>query len=193
MTATDPTMLLLIRHAPALHGGRLAGRTDVAADCSCETSIAALRQACSDAERYVVSPAMRCVQTAEALWPEAKLERDPRLMEQDFGAWEGQPNADIPDLGDLAPDVLSRYRPPQGESFCDVCQRVGPALQDIVAEGCGPVAILAHAGTVRAALGIAIGSIPAALSFQVAPLSLTRLLALPGGQFSVVYVNQKFA
>ena len=44
-------------------------------------------------------------------------------------------------------------------------------------------------GTVRAALAWATGSVPGALSFQIAPLSLTRFHVGPQGHWSVAEVN----
>ena len=51
----------------------------------------------------------------------------------------------------------------------------------------GTTAIIAHAGTARAALAMVIG--PAALSFSIAPLSLTILTRTPGG-WAVEAVNR---
>lgn len=181
------TELNLIRHAPALTGGRLCGRTDVAADCSDAARIAAVRAAVGDPGRIVRSPALRCRQTQTALWPGTDGEDEARLWEQDFGDWDGRALADIPDLGPLDPAALARHRPPGGESFADLCDRVGPAL-DRLATG-GRVTVIAHAGTVRAALALALGAVPPALGFEVAPLSLTRLRALTGGGWSVAMVN----
>ena len=191
MLREGATELLLIRHAPAVHGGRLAGRRDVAADLPGEAALAALRAACG-AVSVAASPALRCRQTAQALWPAAAVAADDRLWEQDFGAWEGVPFADLPDLGALEPEALAAERPPGGESFADLCARAAPALAEIGAQG-GRVAVVAHAGTVRAALALALGSVPAALAFQVAPLSLTHLVALRGGQWSIAGVNRVFA
>ena len=42
MGETNPTELLLIRHAPPLNGGRLAGRRDIDADCSDSAAFAAM-------------------------------------------------------------------------------------------------------------------------------------------------------
>ena len=56
----------------------------------------------------------------------------------------------------------------------------------------GVTAVVAHAGTVRAALARACGSVPAALAFQIAPLSLTRIIVAPGG-WSVACVNRTVA
>ena len=187
MGADAATELILVRHAPVLTGGRLCGRTDVPADCSDTGRIAALRAAIGEPGRIVTSPALRCRQTVAALWPTAIAEADPALWEQDFGLWEGRVTSDIPDLGPLSPDDLACHRPPEGESFADLCARVAPALAR-VADG-GRVTIVAHAGTVRAALALAVGTVPAALAFEVAPLSLTRLRALSGAGWSIGAVN----
>ncbi len=188
MGVVAATELILIRHAPALTGGRLCGRTDVAAECGGDVRIAALRAAVGTPDRIVTSPALRCRQTAAALWPHgADMLSDAALWEQDFGAWEGMPHDALPDLGPLDPAALAQHRPPGGESFADLCARVAPAL--IRAASGGRVAIVAHAGTVRAGLALALGSVPQALAFEVAPLSLTRIRALPGGGWSIGAVN----
>ncbi len=188
MPAEVTTELLMIRHAPAESRGRLAGRRDVGADCSATAVIAALQARLGGVTARVISPALRCRQTAAALWPGLALPEDARLWEQDFGAWEGRPWGDLPDLGALTPEALAAHRPPQGESFDDLCKRVAPALGDLAGQG-GRVAVVAHAGVIRAALGLALGAPARGLAFQVAPLSLTRLVALPGGAWSIAEVN----
>lgn len=190
MRADGATELCLIRHAPAAHGGRLAGRRDVGADLPGESALAGLRAAVGEGA-LIVSPALRCQQTAAALWPERAPLFDPRLWEQNFGAWEGVAFADLPDIGTLAPAALADHRPPNGESFADVCARVHPVFQGLAGQG-GRVVVVAHAGVVRAGLALALGQVPGALTFQVAPLSLTRILALPGGGWSIVEVNRRF-
>lgn len=189
MASAGTTELLMIRHAPVVADGRLAGRRDVAAEFSA-VSVAGLAAEIAGAA-LVASPARRCLQTAAALCPDLTPETDPRLWEQDFGAWEGRPFADLPDLGPLTGAALAAHRPPEGESFADLCARTAPALAALAARG-GRVAVVAHAGTVRAALAQAMGDVPAALAFQVAPLSLTRILVTPGG-WSIACVNRVWA
>lgn len=175
----DPTRLMILRHAPLAVPG-LAGRRDVAADCSDRARLDWAARVLSGAAQVWASPARRCLQTAQALGLSPACH--PALWEQDFGAWE-QPGAQIPDLGPLPPEALAATRPPGGESFLDMAARVQPLLESAR----GTVAIIAHAGTVRAALALAVG--PAALSFSVAPLSLTVLSRHPGG-WAVEAVNR---
>lgn len=193
MTRAPTTELLMIRHAPVVADGRLAGRRDVAADFSA-VSLAGLTAEIVGAA-LVASPARRCLDTAAALCPGQTPETDPRLWEQDFGAWEGLPFADLPDLGPLTGAALAAHRPPGGESFANLCARVAPALEALAARG-GRVAVVAHAGVVRAALARAMGDVAGngagALAFQVAPLSLTRIIAAPGG-WSIACVNRVLA
>jgi alpha-ribazole phosphatase len=141
----------------------------------------------------VISPALRCRQTARALWPDIIApDLDDDLWEQDFGHWDGVDYARLPDLGSLSPLALASHRPPGGESFADLCARVAPAIKRAIGSG-GRIAIVAHAGTVRAALALATGAIPNALAFEVDPLSVTRLRYFPNGSWSVIAVNWALA
>lgn len=165
----------------------MAGRRDVDADCRNLAAIAGLHTRLGLVDRVIISPARRCVQTADAVLPGMARSSDPRLWEQDFGVWEGMPYADLPDLGAMDTVELGVFRPPQGESFRDLYTRALPTL-DACATG-GRVAIVAHAGIIRAAIGRALGDMDKGLSFHIAPLSLTHIVALGGGQFAIQCVN----
>lgn len=183
------TEIILIRHAPADAQGRLCGRTDVDALLPEPALLARVAESIGRVDHLVVSPARRCVQTARGLFPGLAQHPDPRLWEQDFGLWDGRALTDLPDLGPLSPEGLTLHRPPHGESFAELCARIAPALRDLP----GPrVAVVAHAGTVRAALSLALGAAAPALSFEVAPLSATCLRLFPGGA-SVSFVNRIIA
>lgn len=188
MSQAELPRLVLIRHAEALTDGCVAGRRDVEALPLSEPRIAAMRQLIGPVDRVHVSPAKRCQSTAAALFPDQQLISDTRLWEQNFGAWEGHEYKALPDLGMLSGADLALHRPPGGESFADLCKRVIPMLHEAAEPG--STAIVAHAGTVRAALATAIGHPGAALAFEIAPLSATALIVLPGGGFSIAYVNR---
>jgi alpha-ribazole phosphatase len=173
--------LSILRHAPSITGGRLAGRTDVPADCSDTAAFARAAGRLGTDQQVVCSAALRCRQTAQALgltWDRL----DPTLWEQDFGMWERLPADQLPDLGPLSTADLARHRPEHGESFDDLTARITPALQALDCDSL----LVAHAGTVRAALSLVVGQ--AALSFAVAPLSLT-ILHRHGDIWSVEAVN----
>lgn len=130
--------------------------------------------------QVISSPARRCLQTAGALgFPTPAT--NPALWEQDYGDWEGRRYEDLPDLGRLTPQELAVHRPDGGESFDDMTARVLPELRGLQ----GDTLIIAHAGTVRAALSLVIGA--AALSFSISPLSLTVMRY--SGEWSVEAVN----
>lgn len=175
------TRLFLIRHATPLNEGRLAGRRDVAADCSDTRAFAAVAARLPGEAAIWCSPALRCRMTAEGLGL-GQPQLHEALWEQDYGAWEGVPFDQLPDLGQMAPPELVRHCPEGGESFSDMTLRVLPQL----AMATGDTVVVAHAGTVRAALSMVVG--PAALSFTVSPLSLT-VLRRAGTDWSVDLVN----
>lgn len=156
--------LILVRHAPADTGGRLCGRVGVPARLDDGLSLARISAALAGVRQMVTSPALRCRQTADALFADCVRVEDARLWEQCFGAEDGMSCADLPDLGPLSRNALATRRPPGGERFADMVARVTPALAR------------------------ALGSVSAAPAFEVAPLSLTRLRCLDDGR-SVIGVN----
>ena len=183
--------LFLIRHARARPAGFLYGRTD--ADCDeIEPPLKdRLSQILTDCQALYSSPAIRCVKTCEAVFPGHRPQRIEAFWEQSFGDWDGLAFADVPDVGPLQGDELVQFAPPNGESFADLCARVQPALIRLLdAEQAHSTAVFVHAGVIRACLGLAFDSPSVALRCEIDPLSVTRLRALPDGQFSVVCVNQ---
>jgi broad specificity phosphatase PhoE len=77
------------------------------------------------------------------------------LIESDRGAWAGQPVAriteDSPELFAAFEAGAKDFAFPGGESLLDQVRRTRTAL-DVVASGPGPALVVAHAGTIRAAL-----------------------------------------
>ena len=81
------------------------------------------------------------------------------LIESDRGTWEGRRVAEI---AEVSPELHAAFEAgakdfafPGGESLLDQVERTRKAL-DVVASGPGPRLVVAHAGTIRAAL-IALG------------------------------------
>lgn len=182
-----------LRHAPVPVSG-IVGRQDVDADTSDRDAFAALAAALPRDLVLVESGLKRCRQTAEALaragLPLGEPAIFPALAEQHFGDWQGRSwDAIEAPWFWRAPATAT---PPGGESFSAVVTRVGPAMVDLCRRHAGrDVLVVAHAGTIRAALAIALGiSSAAALQFAVQPLSLTRL-SWAADVWSVEMVNAR--
>ncbi|MEW5728733.1 MAG: histidine phosphatase family protein [Pseudomonadota bacterium] len=186
MSGTFHTRWWLVRHAPVpCPHGRVHGRLDVACDVSDEEDFRQLARRLPANPVLVESGLMRCRQTAGALecagllLPPPLVEPD--LVEQDFGRWQGKSWAELdaakdPDLAAFWADP-AETAPPDGESFGTMCARVARGILRVSEENPNrDILAIVHAGTVRAALAMALGLDPAqALRFAVAPLSLTRI------------------
>lgn len=189
---TGATRWWLVRHAPVpCPHSRIHGRLDVACDTSDDEDFRQLSLRIPSHAVLVESGLMRCRQTAGALeaaglvLPPPMIEPD--LAEQDFGRWQGKSWMELeaakdPDLEAFWADPAHAV-PPGGESFAQVCDRVSAAIRRLSETHAGrDVLAVVHAGTIRAALAMALKLDPAqALSFSVRPLSLTRLDGLPEG------------
>jgi len=97
----------------------------------------------------VASPLRRSRRLAEALHAQPLFDR--RLMEIDFGEWEGRGWDQIERalLDAWAADVL-HFSPPGGESAAMLQARVVNCITELRATS---VALVTHAGAIRAALG----------------------------------------
>ena len=111
--------------------GRAQGHTDVPLDETGEAQALALARGLADAgiERVVSSDLRRALQTAEALGLPVETRAD--LRERSFGEWEGRDYAQVTrDLEAMGANRL-HVRPPGGESFDDLWERVGPAAEEL--------------------------------------------------------------
>lgn len=109
-------------------------------------------------DRWFASPLRRAVESARLLGAEA-LVTDSRLVEMDFGRWEGRSHAE---LAAEDPEGLRRaealgldMRPPEGETPREVQRRLIDFLAEIDAGD--RVAAVTHKGVIRAALALASG------------------------------------
>ncbi len=189
-----------VRHAPVPDPeNRICGRLDPPCDLSDTERFSALATRLPRQAIVVESGLLRCHQTLGALESAglsiAPAIVEPALQEQDFGHWQGRRWNDLDSGKD--PLVASFWldpatsTPPGGESFVDLMTRVHDAISAMTRhfEGRDIIAV-AHAGTVRAALALALDLSPhAALSFVIDPLSLTRLDSIGEG-WRVSGVNQ---
>ena len=128
-------MILLLRHtAVRVAPGVCYGRSDMALAETAEADMALVlaQMPALVAPRVVSSPALRCVALARALGHPFTI--DARLLELDFGAWEGLPWAEVPRaaLDEWAADPWG-FAPPGGESGAALLARIQDFWRDFSA------------------------------------------------------------
>ena len=198
-----------IRHAPVPDGGRIYGQSDLPCDCGDAAVFAGLAAELPAGAVWVTSNLIRTTQTAEAILAAdpgkfAGVEADAlsELAEQHLGEWQGLDRKAFYAERRVGAHAFwfapADQRPPGGESFMDLVERVAPAIARLSARHRGrDIVAVTHGGTIRAALGVALGLAPqAALAFSTDNCSLTRLDHLSAGDggpglWRVVTVNRR--
>jgi alpha-ribazole phosphatase len=174
-----------VRHAPVREdSGRIYGQKDLGCDTSDRVVFDAVGKILPRHAVWVASSLKRTHQTAAAIWaagfprPE-NMPHEADLAEQHLGEYQGMNRETF-----LAsrPFGNNWFGPidqptPGGESFMDLYNRVRRAIVRITAEHAGrDVIAVAHGGTIKAAIGIALGDQPEkGLAFDIDNCSVTRL------------------
>ncbi len=155
-------LLALIRHGPTPWNalGRIQGRTDIALGAAGRALVGRWRPPPRIAGAdWVCSPLARARETA-ALLGAADPAIEPRLIEMDWGAWEGQTLAALRAAGGSAlAENEARgldFRPEGGESPRQVQDRLRPWLAE-VAQAARPTTAVTHKGVIRALFALATG------------------------------------
>jgi probable phosphoglycerate mutase len=150
--------LLVIRHAPTDWNAtrRIQGRADIPLGETGRAQAVASRPPRGwGGAGCLSSPLERALETARllGLHPEA----EPRLIEMDWGEWEGRRLAELrAQLGVAMAENEARgldFRPPGGESPRDVQTRLTPLLGELT----GPTIFVTHKGVLRALYALAAG------------------------------------
>ncbi len=193
-----------VRHAPVRSdNGNIYGQKDIECDTGDREVFEAVAKILPRRAVWVASSLMRTHQTADAIWSAgfprpATMAKEADFAEQHLGQWQGMNRAAF-----LASRPVGSHwfadidQPaPGGESFMDLYRRVCRAIDRITAEHGGKdVIAVAHGGTIKAAIGLALGGLPEkGLAFDVDNCSVTRLdhIASPGhGSWRLPMVNQQ--
>lgn len=151
--------VLLIRHTRVVPPpGTCYGWCDVPLADTWRDDVAAVRAALPWTPREVwTSPAARCRVLAEALGAE-RLIVEPRLRELHMGEWEGRRWEEFrgPESVAWALDPW-RLSPPGGESAKAFWKRLAELREEVLAARLDRVALVTHAGVIRAWRGLAEG------------------------------------
>jgi len=174
-----------IRHAPVPDSVRIYGQSDVDCDTSSAEVFAALARELPRDAVWLTSNLARTRQTAAAILSAmdhaAEPAAIPEFAEQHLGEWQGQVRAEFFAKRDRSQSPFwfgpADERPPGGETYAEVCARVVPAIERLSVQHAGRnIVAVAHGGSIRAALGHALGlDADAVLAFVVDNCSLTRM------------------
>jgi probable phosphoglycerate mutase len=155
--------IFLLRHGAIQHRSaprRFIGQTDLPLNdrgrrqahywraCLAHATVAGI--CCSDL--------CRCTETARIAVPgePPPVRAVPAMREIDLGQWDGlsfeRVRRQWPDAFRQRGQDIAGFRPPDGESFTDLHQRVIPAFEEMVGRTDGNLLIVAHAGVNRVIL-----------------------------------------
>jgi broad specificity phosphatase PhoE len=200
-----------VRHAPVVgYDGLIYGSQDVPADTSDEEAYQALATGLPKDALWVTSHLSRTHVTADAIGA-AGLEHGERLVEnglgeQNFGEWQDKTYAEQDAdwrtrFGEHTMHKFwycpAEFRPEGGESFVDMIERVSAVIHRLTEAHQGRnIVAVAHGGTIRAALALALGLEPdRAFAFQTENLSTTRIDHVQGGgsggDWRVAFINKR--
>lgn len=190
--------IALLRHGPTdwNAAGRIQGHTDIPLS---DTGLAKMTALALPFRfpRVYASPMLRARQTAEALGLTMPV-LDARLMEQNWGMWEGLTRAEI--LARDGEDAFVKagsdhgeaFRPGGGESTGELHARVAAFLKDVAGKDGDAIAV-AHLGVLRAAYTLATGwnmATPMPADLDVSKILLLSLDA--DGQPKIATLNLDF-
>jgi broad specificity phosphatase PhoE len=183
--------LLLIRHGATewTEGRRIQGRADPHLSERGRAEVLSWRPPeVWKSARWLSSPLRRARETA-ALLTMAPVKVDPRLIEMDWGAFEGRTLTDLraDDPAGMAANEARGldFRPPGGESPREVAGRFRSLAVEL-ADGSTPVVAVTHRGVVRAALALATGwTMAGKPPIRLAGDRALALLCHPGGRLEL--------
>jgi len=193
-----------VRHAPVRNdGGNIYGQSDLACDTSDREVFEAVAKILPREAVWVSSNLMRTHQTAEAIWAAgypkpADMPWEAALAEQHLGQWQGMNRAAFqasrPPGSSWFADISEPA--PGGESFMDLYNRTKGVVDRLTLAHAGrDVVAVAHGGTIKAALGLALGGlVEKGLSFDIDNCSITRLDHFANGEsatWRLPMVNQQ--
>lgn len=145
------TQLFLVRHGPT-HAKSMVGWSDLPADLSDIGAIGRLEAYLPKDAVVISSDLSRTIATADAIQgTRHRLDHDATLREMHFGDWELKTYDEVEDQDHIRAfwDKPGDIRPPNGESWNEVCDRVNRAIDHLVLEFAGRnIIVVAHFGVI---------------------------------------------
>jgi alpha-ribazole phosphatase len=193
-----------VRHAPVRNdGGNIYGQSDIACDTGDSEVFEAVAKILPRDAAWYASNLKRTHQTAEAIWAAgfprpATMTREAAFAEQNLGQWQGMNRQAFLASQPVGSNWFASIDQPApgGESFMDLYTRVTTAIARITADEAGrDVIVVGHGGTIKAAVGLALGGlVEKCLAFDIDNCSVTRLDHIQAGDITtwrLPMVNQQ--
>lgn len=148
--------ILLIRHTtPEVAKGTCYGQLNLDVSSSYEDEVLNIKHIIRSFNPDVVftSPLLRCKKLAESLYLKHPIHIDTRIMEMNFGEWEGKIWDNIPkkEINDWAGNFMN-ISPPGGERFSDLLTRSNAFFNEIEKSNSQSIAVITHSGVIRSFL-----------------------------------------
>jgi len=187
--------LFLVRHGQTSWNisGRAQGHTDISLDPTGLDQAAKVGNAFLDlpVDRIITSDLARSVETAEPISRATGIPLELRqdLRERTFGEWEGLPFTEVigklREKAELAGISPQEVRPPGGESFRDVWDRLEPFYQ-MLRQSEGSIVVVSHGGSLSVlAAKLIRGTLDTSRAFRLANTGITELERRPEGLFLI--------
>ena len=151
------SLIFLLRHGQ-IQGSekkRFIGRTDVHLDQTGIQQALYWKKAFSSVTVKTIysSSLERCTITAGVIANGKPIATVPALNEINMGEWDGKSFDDIkqslPREFEKRGQMIDQFRPPRGESFQDLQERVWPFFENLREKQTGPILVVTHAGVIR--------------------------------------------
>lgn len=147
--------IYLVRHIePVIEKGICYGQLDVAIPSTYKAQHQQIiNKLPHDFDAVFSSPLSRCKQLAEQF--SETIIYDNRLMEVNFGEWEGQKWDDInqKEITHWMENYIT-LAPPRGESLTDLLNRFSDFITEIKTKNYNKILIVTHAGIIRCAMNL---------------------------------------
>lgn len=151
-------ILTLVRHTtPNIQPGVCYGQLDIGISDGFKKEAEQVANWTGPTELIITSPLRRASQLADYLSArhDCPVVTDARLMEIDFGDWEGCCWNDISrDQIDAWAANILQYAPPHGESSRQLLNRLESFITSLTALPQRKITVVAHAGSIRALLSL---------------------------------------
>ncbi len=199
MSTLAPMRLLIIRHAQTSWNleGRAQGHVDIEPDSTGLKQISMLSKAMQGESVHEVwsSDLIRCRLTAEAVAEatQSSLLVRADIRERSFGDWEGSQFTELhkkmAEAAEKKRVNIQEIRPPNGESFRDVWNRLAPLVAEID-DVHHNLAIVTHGGTGSLLLSLLVrGTLESSKSFRFGNTGISELERRPDGLFTLMRYN----